>query len=170
MAPKRENITLVLAIVGAVTGLISFSINVQDQIKYRPRVEMDFKIVDVARSQPRPQIVAVLIYKNLGKSRINLVKTPEVMVLHPDGKKFGPFTMLPPKLDVAQMLISLEPLGVKDQGYVVPELEEAIVGGQLADIRSHPTKFKFEVRIKTTEGDFHQTFAGIELANLTAGP
>ena len=165
MATKRDNITLILAIVGAVTGLIAFSMNVKEQIKYRPRVEMDFKIVDFARDKPRPQLVGVLIYKNLGKSKINVTRTPEILVNHPDGRQFGPYTMFPPKLDPAQMLISLDALGVRDQAYMIPDLEQDIASGELPDIRSRPDEFRFEVSITTTEGNFRQSFVGIDLVD-----
>jgi hypothetical protein len=124
---------------------------------------MDFKIVDFAKEKPRPQLVAVLLYKNLGKSRINITKVPEVWVHHPDGEKFGPYSMLPPELDAAQLFIGLEPLGVRDQTYMIPDLEQAIASGQLSDIRSRPSQIGFDVRITPTEGSFQQSFVGMDL-------
>ena len=77
---KRENIALAVAILGAATGSIAFLMNIGERIKYRPRVKMDFQIIDFAKEKPRPEITAAVTYVNLGKSIIGLTEPPHLSV------------------------------------------------------------------------------------------
>jgi hypothetical protein len=111
-ALTKQNATLAFAVVGALTGLASLSMNVWERIEYRPRVQMQrASLFEIQRFHRRPEFQAHVAYENLGKYRMNVSSAPLLTVHHPDGRQFGPYLMMPmyPYPEASGFLV-LEPL------------------------------------------------------------
>ena len=154
---RKENITLALALVGALTGLASLSTIVWERVKYPSRVEITW--LSFYRSSFYPGMTGSSLElrvhvgcKNLGKLKISLSGYPMISMRRPDGKKFGPYLMR----SAVRGAVSdpppgqaVEPLSWCGGSYSVSGLERAIVSGELSDLPYRFEDFTFEVAIPT---------------------
>ena len=167
MATRRETLTLALAGLGAMSGLTSLSAIVWEKVKYRSRVEMElmsFERIPVPRPagydarlvgppNPRfPELVAWIDYTNYGKFKTYVDACPLLKLHHPDGRRFGPYLMLP---SYKGGWVSLEPLGTAAADYFLRGLRWAIDAEQIPDIRSRFDEFTFEISAKVQEQDIN---------------
>jgi len=80
-----ERITLVLAILGAVTGSISFAAQTWEYIRFRPRVEA--KLVGVfnrGADLSHPHVLVQVNYQNAGRINASLMGVPVIVALIPE--------------------------------------------------------------------------------------
>jgi len=165
MAIKRDSITLVLAGIGALTGLSSLSLIVWEQVEYRPRVEITSPtFVESQEGSLLPRITAYVGYKNLGTVLMNVYEPPLLVVRDSAGKQFGPYLMRVPRPGIGRPVtagrgpVRIEPQRSEGREYLVPGLEEAIANGQIPGFRSHWRDFTYEVEaLISVNEDFEQS-------------
>ena len=171
MAMKRDIITLALAGIGALTGLVSLSFIVCEKIEYRPRVEITRpSFVERQNGSSPPGFTAYVRYKNRGKVVMDVYEPPLLVVRDSAGKRFGPFLMQPawpsdlksrlaasraglPSVTVGLPRVSIAPLRSEGREYSVPALERAITKGEIADFHARWRDFTFEVEVVDTENE-----------------
>lgn len=158
----KNNITLAIAILGAVTGMISFSMNVFDYIKYRPRLGIECRIFDFSNKGESPDFVFALKYINLGKNRISLLKAPKLYITNAKGKKFGPYTLFPTDKKIATLSTALEPFAMDVVTYKSPDLIEDIQKRKSCDFRKEKDKITFYIEIDNTTGKSEVSLKGYE--------
>jgi hypothetical protein len=151
----KQTITLTLAILGAVTGTIAFSVQMLEGWKYRPRVTAELTgVYRMNVEQHARKVVAVVVeFRNRGKERITILGTPDLIVIDSTGKVRGRFNLDPLEWDKPLDTI-LEPLEVKRQPYDGREIENAIANGNLADLFSPASGVRFKLIGKSTAGRF----------------
>ena len=156
-----EVITLSLSILGAVTGTISFFILMWEKIKYRPRVAVRLiGVYNIAPNKSQPRIIPVVKLRNMGKTKITVQELPNLIVQLDDKKK--KYKLDPPKWD-EPIYVELKPLEIKVIHYYARELEEDIESGEFPDIRKKPEKVHFEIKVKTTEGNYETSTIGLRI-------
>ena len=154
-------ITLCIAILGAVTGIISFSLQMWQKLKYRPRLSAELiGVYEFPSEKGTPYIVVVVEYRNPSKDRVTVPGTPDIIVKDQLGKNLGEFNLDPTRWDEPLQVV-LAPQEVKVMPYSGRELATAIVSGVIPDLRSTDANIMFELVGESTAGRFNARASGI---------
>jgi len=156
-----EVVTLSIAILGAVTGTISFIMHMWEKVKYRPRIAVKLiGVYDIAPNKPHPRIVPVVELQNKGKTKITVHELPNLIVqLHDEEKRCN---LDPPKWN-EPFYVELKPLEIKTTYYSARKLEDDIMFGKFPDIRKKPDRVRFELKMKTTAGNYTASVIGFRV-------
>jgi hypothetical protein len=158
---KIQIITLCIAIIGAVTGTISFSLQMWEKLKYRPRLSAEIIGVYVLPSEGQtPDIAVVVEYRNPSKDRITILRTPDIIVKDKSGKKLGKFNLDPSNWN-EPVQYPIGPQEVKGVPYRGRELSDAISTGIIPELSSLNDDVFFELEGESTAGQFTARTSGI---------
>lgn len=154
-------ITLCIAILGAVTGTISFSLQMWEKLKYRPRVSAELiGVYELPSEDQTPDIVVVVEYRNPSKDKVTILRTPDIIVKDQLGKILGKFNLDPTRWDEPVQVV-LDPQEVKGRSYFGRELSTAMVSGAMPDLKSADANVVLELVGESTAGRFTARAKGI---------
>ncbi|MFI5398092.1 MAG: hypothetical protein ACHQ9S_21355 [Candidatus Binatia bacterium] len=159
----EQNITLAIAILGAVTGTTAFAVQMLEWWKYRARVSV--RLLGVYRmpvdGRGSQKVVAVVDFQNKGRDRITILGTPDLILKTSTGKVCGSFRLEPLRWDES-LDVALDPLEVKQVPYDGRRIEKEIADGRLPDVETSPGNVRFILVGKSTAGRFSAECVGFE--------
>lgn len=147
-------ITLCIAVLGAVTGTISFSLQMWQQLKYRPRLIAELiGVYELPSEDQMPPIVIVIEYRNPSKDKVTVLRTPDIIVKDHLGNILGKFNLDPWRWD-EPVQVALDPQEIRALSYSGRELSTAMTSGLPADVLSTDANCVFEIVGESTAGRF----------------
>lgn len=179
----RANSTLIIALIGASTGILAVSLQLMEKVEYYPRVEAE--LVDVyddgfntSEFISYPWIYVKLKLQNKGKIKATLEGPPELIVRWDNGKMNKKYSLgdtwiiYPEDYDpnfnneyTETRLRILEPFDIIEEKLSPKSIDEDIENGLIPDIRLEPEKVTFELVGKSSVGNYKATKKGLTFTN-----
>lgn len=158
---KKENITLLIAILGAITGLISFYFVIQEKIQYRPRIEIDLVgVYDISGDSIEPWIVIVAEFRNLGNSKVTIDNLPYLNVKSLKHNIESNYQLNTNKLNEL-IYVELSELEIKTVTYRCYQFEMDIMEGKYPNFNKISEELFFEIYGKSTVGGYKASGKGL---------
>ena len=151
---KANIITLVIAVIGAVTGTLSFTIQMYEKWESRPRLLVEQQgIYDLMPESNTPRYVLVVTYENLGNSTVTLRRVPSLRVKSQRSTLSREFEINPVDWSERQD-ISIPPHTRIQTSYSLDDLVKLYTTGEWSELRESPQSIQFRLIVETNAGTF----------------
>jgi len=179
----KANSTLIIALIGALTGITAVSLQLMDEIEYHPRVEAELVEVfddgfNTSEFISYPQIYVTLKLQNKGKIKAALEEPPDLIIRWNKGESSKRYSLgdtwiiysenYDPPFNTEYTETKrriLEPFDIIEDKFSVESIDEDIISGIIPDIRLEPEKATFEIVGKSSVGNYMASKEGLTYTN-----